>query len=653
MLTPTEVHNFDGSNFLPEQFEKQQFQEADTIIDALESKEVQARLEQITAELNAFAQANGFRSLEDRTRRGLYTIGMLALPEVRVLTEELATKMGANIRREDLDAPAGFEDIITNIQRRGPWEYTQEMTSENPSEELKVWMMMNAAISIDMPREKDLNQKEFLKHVEHIKILLQQAIDDSENFWERTKKEIFEKSVVRMRYEDGVPISEMGQGFIPAALQGYEAGVIQDADGTPLIGAKNAIDPKIFERWGLTMREEDDGRGRVVPTYYSSEGQKLFRQLFPGFLVIDAKTFPLAAAIVRAVEMLADGVAIEDLEIPSQDVLGVTMYVPTSSEGKEDSQQWVNMDYLRSHLEETIPGEEITPSTSTEILSLREEFYRGMHWIKSHVIALDVLDDANAKKEKKGKGALTEEEKMALYRKVETKMGQKMDELRFLMDIIGNEIEKLPEGEKFTIEDMAGGAGDLGLAVATYMIAKGKNLDKTKIIDPFSKYARLDTFTDFILDHIPFQKELRGNVFHTNESIQQAKIDDNAIVVAKHPCGDLADLIIEKWVASESPMLVIMTCCQDKACGCPARYDIAQSDWNNWCRDSSRTNVELPDPSEKGYAKMKAKLESGKESMTKLDTARVEYLRRHGFDAQLLNTDKFPKGDVIIARRKK
>ncbi len=31
--------------------------------------------------------------------------------------------------------------------------------------------------------------------------------------------------------------------------------------------------------------------------------------------------------------------------------------------------------------------------------------------------------------------------------------------------------------------------------------------------------------------------------------------------------------------------------------------------------------------------------------------ARVEYLRRHGFKAELSTTDKFPKGDVIIARR--
>jgi hypothetical protein len=31
--------------------------------------------------------------------------------------------------------------------------------------------------------------------------------------------------------------------------------------------------------------------------------------------------------------------------------------------------------------------------------------------------------------------------------------------------------------------------------------------------------------------------------------------------------------------------------------------------------------------------------------------ARVEYLRRHGFEAKLVTTDKFPKGDVIVARR--
>jgi len=37
--------------------------------------------------------------------------------------------------------------------------------------------------------------------------------------------------------------------------------------------------------------------------------------------------------------------------------------------------------------------------------------------------------------------------------------------------------------------------------------------------------------------------------------------------------------------------------------------------------------------------------------MTELDEARVRYLERHGIEAKLVQTDKFPKGDVIVAKR--
>ena len=45
------------------------------------------------------------------------------------------------------------------------------------------------------------------------------------------------------------------------------------------------------------------------------------------------------------------------------------------------------------------------------------------------------------------------------------------------------------------------------------------------------------------------------------------------------------------------------------------------------------------------------KFKKGKKAMETLDKARVKFLRRHGFAAELVTTDKFPKGDVIIARR--
>ena len=45
------------------------------------------------------------------------------------------------------------------------------------------------------------------------------------------------------------------------------------------------------------------------------------------------------------------------------------------------------------------------------------------------------------------------------------------------------------------------------------------------------------------------------------------------------------------------------------------------------------------------------------EAMTKIDQARVDYLNRftaqEGIRAKLIQTDRFPKGDVIIAVREK
>ncbi len=85
-----------------------------------------------------------------------------------------------------------------------------------------------------------------------------------------------------------------------------------------------------------------------------------------------------------------------------------------------------------------------------------------------------------------------------------------------------------------------------------------------------------------------------------------------------------------------------MTCCQDKAADHPARYGIAQADWEDWCHKSSKTNDE---ENSKNQA-------IGMEAMNKLDEARLRYLHRFGFEAEIIRTDKFFKGNVIVARRK-
>jgi len=167
---------------------------------------------------------------------------------------------------------------------------------------------------------------------------------------------------------------------------------------------------------------------------------------------------------------------------------------------------------------------------------------------------------------------------------------------------------------------------------------RGRQVDEISIVDPV---AELQSFTEVIVANLPFQADFERAVTRDLRPLQEVSFDKNSVVVAKHACGDLSDSIIENWVESESPMLVIMTCCQDKACNHPARYDITQDDWKKWCKESSKTNSQ----SEK-------KKKQGMEAMTNLDEARVEYLKRHGFDAKLYQTDQFPKGDVIVAVRK-
>ena len=645
-------HNFKTVNIENEKKTKEEsFTLLDSEVDALSKEEIDIRIALYKSDLEDYASENNLSNLSDRIQRGLSTVGVLAISEFDDLLNDLL-KNEKGLEKEDL------KNIIIDFHTKGPWGFAEEMTKEDPSAAVKFWMILNAISSIDISREKDLNNIEFLKHFAHVKYLLKEAGQNYQEFFKISKKENLENSYKDLRYEDGIPISEMDSGFIPAALQGYEAGIVQDADGTPMIGAKNEIDPKIFEYWGLEKKVEDDGRGRIVDTYYNKNGQKLFRHLYPGFIIVDAKKFDLAAAIVRATERLAEGVAIEDLELPSNEVLGVTMYAPTSSkemiskprESEETAKgrmSYLELGKYKANFEESINSE-------TALMSIRgDAFYDGMGFIKSTVISLDSVDNINKKRKEKGKSILNEEERSHNYKKVSEKVSQKMEELKYMMSVIEPELGKLNKDKPVNIMDMAGGAGDLALAVSINVIAKGMELGEVQIVDPFSKIAELDHFTKLMFDYIPQGDLLREKIKHTNESIQEAEIIEDAIVVAKHSCGDLADSIIEKWVQSTSPLLVIMTCCQDKACGLPARYNISQENWNKWCKESSRTNVVLPLETSKKYDKLKGKLESGKKAMTSLDQARVEYLRRHGFDAELMQTDKFPKGDVIIARRKK
>ncbi len=579
---------------------------------------LESALEDGKEQLRAFAEARHIRPLTDRMRRGLNEAASLALDDTAGLAKLMSSNLGASY--EDV------EKMTLDINGGGPWAYAHDLDqAEKPA--VKAWMMLNAATTIGREREMDLTPKEFMQDVDRVKGNLLEAAGDTEAFWPKAKEHVLEASKKLYRVEDGVPISEVDNGFVAMAINGYEAGVWQDADGMVFVGAKD-LDESLFEKWGLkTELREDRGRKDVV-FYVNDKGEALFKKVYPGFLVVVSRSLELGKAIVKA------RLTPEDPGAPSAEALGHVRYAPSS---KAEDSGFEGLGFLRRKDEPRAPDPE---SESVAMERSMDRFFREMGYIKSQVIFMDALDLAKKEKESKGK-PFTDKDFEKLSLKVGRKVEQKMDELRYLEGIIGPELDKLPP-EVGTVMDMAGGAGDLGLMVGSKEISGGRSLKEIRIVDPFSKSAALDVFSDFIVDYLPFKDELREKLNHTNETIQEAEITADAAVVAKHACGDLTDGIIEKWSASESPLLVIMTCCQDKAADQPARYGLEQAEWKELCRASAKTNS----PKDKDR-------DEGMRAMLRLDNARVEYLRRMGFEAELSTTDKFPKGDVIVARRKR
>lgn len=569
--------------------------------------------------LDAFAREHNIPSLRDRVQRGLDPVGILALPDLRERVHALCEQYGA--REEDVLA------MTLGIQTKGPWEYAH-LLKEASDPAARVWIALNAVNTMGKEREMDMTPSESLEDLERIRGLLGRAERESD-FFERARQHVLEESRKRFRVEDGVPISEMDNGFLPMAIDGYEAGATQDKEGMLFIGAR-AIDDAIFERWGLRRElRTDRGRENVV-FYVNDKGEALLKKLYPGFVIVLSRNLPLAKAIVQAT-LAGSG----ETSVPPPEVLGHTMFAPTSA--PEEREGMDRMAFLRRAA--ATPGPE-TGQKSTALVRLKDKFYDDLAYTKSHVIFLDVIDALRKKRAEKGQ-EVTHAEVDATIEKVDRKVEQKMDELRHMLAVMEPYLRNLPQ-DASAVMDMAGGAGDLGLAIGTHLLASGRPLREVRIIDPFAQPMALDVFTDMIIDRLPFRDELREKVVHTNLPVQEAAITPDAVVVAKHACGTLSDDIIERWVRSESPLLVIMTCCHDKAKDEPARYDLPQEEWQRLCRISSKTN----DPKRERWQR-------GMEAMTALDEARVRYLERFGVEAKLIQTDKFPKGDVIVAWRKR
>lgn len=598
----------------------------------------------IARQLDAFSKRYGLQSLRDRLRIGLNEVAILAYDRTNARVKEMV-----NAACPSAEEPSRVYENLVNIcvgvQEAGPWGFAKELANPE-SLEMKAWFMLSGAETMGYEREMDLNDAEFSTDVKRIEAHLDEGARDPAAFFQKAKEHLLKRSEEAIRFDEKdteklVPFGEGFPSFLPMAIKGYGAGVVQDADGWVYVGAREEISNDLVQSIGLKTEvgPDDLNPSRTVTYFINDKGQKVIKKLHPGLLIVLSRSFDLASSVVRAINSDKEVVEV------AEDALGHIRVVQTTEKAREKlglEEENLSKGFLRRS-EGSV--DEVT-SDSTGLSRPREEFYRDLLYIRGNYVYLDALRQLAAQREAAGK-PVTNHEKQVLGKKIWEKMEQKVEELRHVNAILAEQLGVLPARAREVI-DMAGGAGDLGLAVSNELLSAGREVDRIEIVDPQEGVA---DFMRTIIGYLPFRKQMEEVAVHNTGYLQDAHITPDSIVVAKHACGTLTDAIIRQWRDSESPMLIVMTCCQGKAKGEPSPYGYAQAEWDRLCQESDLTNTEVPDVPGKARDRALDRLERGNRAMRTMDMARVEYLRRHGFKAELSTTDKFPKGDVIIARR--
>ncbi len=659
--------------------------------------------ESIGIQLDAFAAEHKLRPLRDRLNVGLNEVGILAFEKTRKMVQAVCERVAGD-QQKGGDLYVAVTGMCVDIQHSGPWDYASEL-NDPKSEAARLWHIITFANTREFKKEDGtnlksgndqvLNNKEFAMDIERIMGNLEQAALDPNAFFIEARQSILEgvdkfgirlesfakkdkksgrggsksvpekiikgKDVKNQEWDTSAfaPIADKFEGFMVMAMKGAEGGIVKSDDGEVFVGARGEIDDGLIESCGLVAEEkvEYDRAGSTRRLKYfrpvgssADNAHDVIKKVHGGFLVILTRNLDLAKSIVEALAHKKEAVKV------AEESLGHTRVIQTSEgEGEEfnKEEEWKKLAFLRPKATHDLEPSNAR-SSETALVRQKDLFYESLWNIRSKFIYLDVLNSLEQDRTKKGQ-EVTEYDKARLIDSIGEKMRQKVEEIMYINEVIDKHLDALPPDVRRVI-DMAGGAGDVGLGVTMELLSRGRKIDNVEIVDP---QESTDDFMRTIIANFPpglrmqFEKIAHHALEHGTGYLQETQITPDAVVVAKHACGTLTDDIIHQWKNSESKLLVAMTCCQDKACGHPARYGFSQEDWDRLTMETGWTNLEDEIERSSGNKKeqLQAKLEKGKAAMVIMDSARVNYLRRHGFAAELLTTDKFPKGDVIIARR--
>jgi hypothetical protein len=232
-------------------------------------------VEGVSDELKKYSEDYNIRGLEGRLERGLDPAGMLAVAETRTKLLEVAGVLGAT-----------EEEVIelTNRLHTGAiWENADKL-AKGDSPDIQTWMIAGEATVNGKEKEGDLSQDEFLADLERVNSLLDEAVKDPKKFLEQAKGNLVDRSKEKFTLEDGVPVSEVDDGFLAMAINGHHAGIVADKDGLFFVGSEK-LDFDMLENMGLKKVERED-RGRKSTFYVDAEGKDVIKKLYDGFGIV-------------------------------------------------------------------------------------------------------------------------------------------------------------------------------------------------------------------------------------------------------------------------------------------------------------------------------------------------------------------------------
>lgn len=244
------------------------------------------KIEDIRKQLQEYGEENKLKGLEGRIERGLDPAGMLAVKETREKLEKIAKALGAKI-----------ENVVklTNELHVGAiWDRADDLVNGyDPA--VETWMIAAEIAASDEEKKGDLEKEEFLKDYKRVNWWLDKAVEDPEWSAKQAKEDLIESSKEQFKMEDGVPISKLDSGFLAMAVNGYEAGVVEQG-GMLFVGAKE-LDFDVLEKLGLHTEEKED-RGRKAIFYVDENGKDIVKKLYPGLGIVLTGDKKLAKELV-------------------------------------------------------------------------------------------------------------------------------------------------------------------------------------------------------------------------------------------------------------------------------------------------------------------------------------------------------------------